>query len=71
MGSAFFDASASAFIMPELMDRVTRINGNDNSSTTSSSSSSSSSSSHVRPTKSTVGMTPVADMRKSHPITFR
>ena len=23
------------------------------------------------PTKSTVGMTPVADMRKSHPITFR
>ena len=69
MGSAFFDASASAFIMPELMERVTRINGNDNSST--SSSSSSSSSSHVGPTKSTVGMTPVADMRKSHPITFR
>ena len=55
MGSAFFDASASAFIMPELMDRVTRINGNDNSSTTSSSSSSSSS--HVRPTKSTTATT--------------
>ena len=54
VGSAFFDASASAFIMPELMKRVPRIDGNDHSSVAPSSSSSSS---YARPTKTT----PAAD----------